>query len=178
MTEQSLAPDAERIAALHAVKNDRYAELVPSGGVTARPGVSRLIDEARRRGVALAIASTTSRANIVALLDALFGRQAITWFAAIIAGEDVSAKKPDPEAYHRAIALLAFDPCFCVAIEDSRNGLLAAVGAGLVTVVAPSHYSVQETFGEAQLVVPDLATVEPGVTVRELDQLLRCAKRH
>jgi HAD superfamily hydrolase (TIGR01509 family) len=106
--------------------------------------VRRLIAEARASGLKLGIATTTSRANVEALLTAAFGTS--EGFHAIVCGEDVAKKKPDPEAYLLALRALALPAEACVAFEDSRNGLLAARGAGLRTVVTPSVYSVGDDF--------------------------------
>lgn len=156
MAEHGVQPDPAAIAALHIRKNAIYADLVAGGFVTPRPGVARLIDEARHSGVALAIATTTSRVNLLALLDSVFGPGASGWFAAIVTGEDVAVKKPDPEVYRHALAALALDPHDCVAIEDSRPGLAAARAAGIATIVTPSHYTKGDDFSGAALVLPDL----------------------
>jgi HAD superfamily hydrolase (TIGR01509 family) len=131
---------AENIAALHAEKNRLYACRTVSD-VALRPGINRLIKQARKRGLALAIATTSSRSNLDVLLAAAFGADGAAWFSAVITGEDVSRKKPDPAAYPHAIGLLGVAPDECVAFEDSRNGLLAAKAAGLPVVLTPSLYT-------------------------------------
>lgn len=146
----------DEVAALHIRKNVLYAEMVANGTVTLRPGVARLIDEARRAELKLAIATTTSRSNLDALLTRLLAPDAAAWFDAIVAGEDVTAKKPDPEVYLRALAALGVAASEAVAIEDSRNGLLAASACGIATVVTPSAYSAEEDFAGATLVCHDL----------------------
>jgi beta-phosphoglucomutase-like phosphatase (HAD superfamily) len=103
---------AETIAALHADKTQRYAHLVASGGVTLRPGVRRLLSEAEGQGVRLAIATTTSRPNVDALLQATLGRQP---FEVIAAGDEVPAKKPAPDIYRLALHRLGLPPSDCAA---------------------------------------------------------------
>ena len=147
---------AQDIAVLHARKNALYADMLARGGVVLRPGVARLIDEARGAGLRLAIATTTSRSNFDALLTHLFAPGAASWFDAIITGEDVVAKKPDPEAYALALAALDLDAAACVAFEDSYNGLLAAAACGIPTVATPSCYTAHEQFTGASLVRADL----------------------
>lgn len=154
MIGENAAPAA--IAALHARKNELYGERVASGEVALRPGVARLVEEARGAGIKLAIATTTSRSNLEALLAHLFASGATSWFAAIVAGEDVTMKKPHPEVYTRALAMLDLPPHEVVAIEDSRNGLLAATACGIPTVVTPSLYSAGEDFSAAAMVCHDL----------------------
>lgn len=157
------------IAALHARKNDLYADHVAGGEVALRPGVARLIDEARGAGIELGIATTTSRSNLDALLVQLLAPDAASWFDAIVTGEDVSIKKPDPEVYVLTLAALGITPAEAIAIEDSRNGLLAALACGVRTVVTPSLYSAREEFTGAALIVADLDT--PPVTVATLANL-------
>ncbi|YCI06317.1 HAD-IA family hydrolase (plasmid) [Ensifer sp. D2-11] len=143
-----------RVAELHAEKNRLYA-LRTASGVALRPGVRRLIVEARARGLAMAVATTTSRGNLDALIAAAFGTGA-GWFSAIVTGEDVSRKKPDPAAYLQVLDRLNLAPSECVAFEDSRNGLLAAKAAGLPVIVTPSLYTQDEELGEGDCVVSDL----------------------
>jgi beta-phosphoglucomutase-like phosphatase (HAD superfamily) len=69
-------------------------------------------------------------------------------FAFWICGEDVSRKKPDPEGYRQAIERLGLQPGEVLAIEDSRNGLQAACGAGLACLVTLSDSSRWEAAGE------------------------------
>jgi HAD superfamily hydrolase (TIGR01509 family) len=168
LDECGLAPDPALAAALHVRKNAIYAELVADGAVTPRPGVQRLIEEARRHDVALAIATTTSATNLAALLDHVLGRGTTGWFAVIITGEMVAVKKPDPEAYELALIDLDLPASACVAIEDSRNGLDAAHGAGIATLVTPSHYTRHEDFSGAALVRRDLDDDVTLDTMRDL----------
>jgi len=143
-------PEIERrLAELHADKNARYGEWVRAHGGGLRPGVRELIAAAQSRGQPLAIVTTTSRSNIEALLEAAFGAEGKTKFSAIVCGEDVGAKKPDPEAYLIALDTLALESEDAIALEDSRNGMRAAIAAGLRTVITPSFYSAHENFAGA-----------------------------
>lgn len=150
----ALSDDA--IADLHAAKNDHYGRLVRSGGCVLRPGVERLVREARARGLKAAIATTTSRANVEALLPATFGPDGPSLFDVAVCGEDVVAKKPAPDAYRLAMERLGLDASACLAFEDSANGLAAASACGLGTVVTPSLYTAHESFDAALLVLDDL----------------------
>ena len=160
------AAAAGRIAALHAAKTARYTALVDAGAALPRPGVARLIGEARRQGVALAIATTTSLANVEALLRSTLGPDGLAGFAAIGAGDMVAAKKPAPDVYHLVLERLALPAAACVAFEDSANGLAAALAAGVPTVVTPSVYTEGQHFPGALAVVSDLG--EPGEPYRHL----------
>lgn len=98
------------IPTLHRRKTDIYNERIRSGDIALRPGVERLIRKAREHGVPLAIATTTSRPNVISLIAATLGEGALAWFASIRTGEDVARKKPDPEVFNLILADLALPP--------------------------------------------------------------------
>ena len=161
--------DKAIVAALHSRKNAIYADLVAAGGIVPRPGVRRLLHQSLNEGIALAIATTTSRANLDALLHHALEPDAPSWFSMIVAGEDVAAKKPDPEVYRQVLSGLALPPDRCIAIEDSAPGLAAALGCGIATVVTPSGYTGWQDFTGAALVCDDL---DAQVDLARLDGLI------
>ena len=154
------AIDEARIARLHGRKNEIYGEIVRGGGAGLRPGVAALIERTRAKGLRLAMATTTSRSNVAALLAGSFADFPDGLFEVIVAGEDVTAKKPDPEAYRITLARLGLPAEDCLAFEDSSNGLVAARGAGLRTIVTPSLYTAHDDFAGAEAVVADLTGVD------------------
>ena len=145
----------EYIQTLHATKTKAYTQMVSSGSVPLRPGIREFIEDTAERGFRLAIATTTTPANVDALLSATLG--GTERFEVICAGDSVANKKPAPDVYELALAQLALPPSACVAIEDSRNGLLSSVAAGIPTVVTPGIYTSGQRFDEAALVINDLA---------------------
>lgn len=147
----------QRIGAIHQTKTEAYTGMVRSGAVPLRAGVERLIGEASGAGVALAIASTTTLANIDALLTTALGADALARFRVIGAGDQVSQKKPAPDIYDWVLGRLALPASHCVAIEDSANGLKAAKGAGLFTVVTPSYWTQSEDFTAADWLLGDFS---------------------
>jgi len=150
-------PDVQTWAAqMHQTKTLHYKELVQAGVMPLRPGVKRLIHEARQAGIRLAIATTSAPANVIALLSTNLDPDSPTWFDVIAAGDMVPAKKPAPDVYFYALEKLGLPPASCLAIEDSRQGLIAATSAGLKTVITTSHYTQQEDFKEAALVLNHL----------------------
>ena len=167
----------ERIGALHATKTDTYTRIVREGGVRLRAGVEDLIEEAERAGVRLAIASTTSLANIEALLTTALGSNAPSRFSVIGAGDQVAHKKPASDIYELVLKQLGLSASHCIAIEDSAQGVIAAKGAGLFTVVTPSYWTEKDDFTAADWVVPSLASIarpiRPTATARVGDRLLR-----
>jgi len=141
---------------LHARKNALYAEIVGEGGVPLRKGVAALMDECLNRDVRMAIATTTSRSNLDALLSYHLGAAWQGAFAAIVCGEDVQRKKPDPEVYERALRRLGESPLDCVAIEDSPGGVAAAHAAGIPVIVTHSTYFKGSTLEDAIAIGPGL----------------------
>ena len=142
--------------AIHREKTRLYAELVADGRCTLRPGVERLLGEASACGVRLAIASTTSPQNVDALLTRHLGRGGLGMFDAIACADHVQRKKPAPDIYLLALAMLGLPAMACVAFEDSPNGLRAAKRARLFTVVTPSPWTAGERFPGADLELPHL----------------------
>jgi len=157
----------EWIAALHRRKTQRYAEAVASGAVAPRPGVVRLIGELQARGVRLAIATTTSRSNVEALLQGSLGGLPVDTFDVIGAGEQAVEKKPSPAIYQWVVAQLALAAGDCLAIEDSGNGVRSARGAGVPVVVTESEWSRGEDFSGSLAVVSDLG--EPAAPFALID---------
>ena len=148
------------IKALHADKTAAYTELVTGGGLELRPGIRALIATAQSKGYRLAIATTTTPANIDALLAATFGEGGRELFEVICAGDSVPNKKPAPDVFLKTLAELDLPAASCVALEDSRNGLLSSVAAGIPTIVTPGIYTSDQAFDEAALVVEDLEALD------------------
>ena len=152
------------VARLHAAKTRHYTELLARGEIPLRPGVERLLREARHRGVRLAIATTTTPANVTALLEHALSADAVSWFEVIAAGDVVPAKKPAPDIYSYALAQMGLAPSDCLAFEDSENGLRAARGAGLKTVITVNDYTHDHDFTGAVLVLDHLGEPDQPFT--------------
>ncbi len=148
--------DDATVARLHADKTARYVASVEAGAITLRPGVARLLHEARAAGLRLAIATTTSPENVSALLRTTLGADTAGLFECIGAGDMVAAKKPAPDIYRLVLDRMGLAPDRCVALEDTPNGLQAALGAGIATVVTTSLYGGTAGFEDAVLVVDGL----------------------
>jgi HAD superfamily hydrolase (TIGR01509 family) len=168
ITELGANPARFDIAALHRAKTDRYAALMAAGGVPLRPGIATLIVNARAAGLRLAVATTTSRPNVEALALASFGVPATDVFEVLACGDDVPAKKPAPDVYLLALDLLHLPAGAALALEDSRNGLLAARAAGLACVVSPSAYTEGEDFTGAAAVVAEFSEIADPARLRRL----------
>ena len=148
---------SEFVAYLHQLKTNHYLNLLRSGAISLRPGAKRLIEEARAANLTLAIATTSSLPNVIALLEKYLD---LDWFEVIAAGDIVPAKKPAPDIYHYVVKRLALPLDSFVVIEDSDNGLEAAIAAGLTTVVTVNNYTERQDFSRAALVISDLGEPE------------------
>lgn len=148
---------ADFVAYLHKLKTKHYLELLRSGTIQLRPGTERLIAEARKAKIALAIATTTSFPNVVALLEKYLD---LDWFEVIAAGDIVPAKKPAPDIYHYVVEKMKLPPESFLVLEDSDNGLESATVAGLKTIVTVNNYTEHQDFSQAALVVSDLGEPE------------------
>ena len=157
------ASEAERnrlIELWHQRKTAIYKSLVREGRIPARSGVKRLAEEALDRGWNLAVASTSATESVEAMLDQAVGQETAARFSLVLAGDVVSAKKPAPDIYLLAAARLGIRPENCVAIEDSNNGVRAAVSAGMKCVVTMTDGTRHEDFSRAEIVLTCLG--DPG----------------
>jgi HAD superfamily hydrolase (TIGR01509 family) len=159
----------ELAARLHRAKNEHYRAILGRGGLTRsdltqgglalRPGVSRLLREAKAQGLRQAVCTTSGRGNVLPLLDALVPGGS-GFFDCIVTGDDAPRKKPDPQAYQAVLNLLGLDPRQCLAVEDSENGVAAATSTGIPVVAVPGVFTRADDFGQALAVLDSLG--DPG----------------
>jgi HAD superfamily hydrolase (TIGR01509 family) len=153
------AQRAQLLAQWHRTKTGWFKKLVADGALPGRPGVARVITAALEAGWVVAVASTSAQESVQAVLEHAVGPE-VAAQVPVFAGDVVPAKKPDPAIYTHTLASLGLDPAETLVVEDSRNGLLAAFGAGLRCVVTVNGYTRSERFDEAVLVVSELG--DPG----------------
>lgn len=149
----------------HRRKTGHYTDLIATGQVPPRPGVARLVDEARAAGWLLAVASTSAVASVEAVLEMAVGAEVAAEFG-VFAGDQVKTKKPAPDIYLMALEELGVAPDQAVVVEDSNQGLRASLAAGIPTIVTISSYTADEDFTGAAAVVSDLG--EPDAPMRVL----------
>jgi HAD superfamily hydrolase (TIGR01509 family) len=159
------------VADLHKRKTAIFMEIIASGQLPLRSGVVRLVDEAAAAGIRLGVCTTSNALSVSGVLD-LMGQNRKQKFEFVLAGDVVSKKKPDPEIYTLAKARLGVPGSSCMVIEDSRNGLLSALGAGMPCLITTSTYTGEEDFEGAVKVVPELGD-PPNVivTLSDLESL-------
>jgi len=145
---------------IHKRKSEIYREKLIAGHIGLRDGVERLLKEAKAKGISMAIATSTSTANVETVLKSALGEDALSYFETLVSCDLVADKKPSPVVYQYALANLGLKPENCVVLEDTCNGNRAALTAGIKTVITTHPLTVDEDFGGASLVVDQLG--EPG----------------
>ena len=170
---QSQVPEMKDIGAggvedtvnlVHEMKTAAYEQAVQDGQVQMRPGVLSLLSAASAAGLELAIATTTSPANIAALMRQAIGADWKRHFQVVEDASTAPRKKPDPMVYQQSLAGLGLPAAQCLAFEDSENGLRAARAAGLATVITPNNFTADHDFTDALRILPNLQ----GVGVAQL----------
>jgi HAD superfamily hydrolase (TIGR01509 family) len=152
-----------RVANWHRFKTQTYKEMIREGHLPGRPGVRRIVQEAKDAGWTLAVASTSAEESVRGVLEYVVGKDLAANFL-VLAGDIVPKKKPAPDIYLLALEKLGVSPNDSLIVEDSRNGLLAAIAAGVRCLVTLSSYTWEEDMSEALLVVSDLG--EPGTPMQ------------
>lgn len=155
---------ADSVQRIHDLKTAAYERRVARGEVALRPGVLALIDAAHAAGLRLAIATTTSPVNIAALLRTAIGPDWSLLFQVVEDASTAPRKKPHPQVYQQTLERLRLPASACLAFEDSANGLRAAAGAELATIVTPNAFTADHDFAGALRVLPDLT----GIGVQDL----------
>ena len=143
------------VPVIHFTKSEIYLELLRHWKPPLRAGVKRLVGEAHDQGLQVAVVTTSATANARAVLDNHFKGE----IDLLVCADEVAHRKPAPDIYLRALALLRKPASACVALEDSANGLRAALAAGLVTIVTPSRWTMAQDFTGADLLRPDLEAI-------------------
>jgi len=159
--QQDASAWVERV---HRLKSHYFDQYVRRGRVPLRPGVARLIGEAKAAGLQVALVSNASPASLQPVLRYALGAELLKAIDVVVGGEPGRRKKPAPDAYQHALRLLGRAPGECVAIEDSEMGLTAATAAGIATVITATSNTAHEDFTAAALVLDQLG--DPGNPAR------------
>ena len=147
-------PEIQRLSVEHVLS--RIA-----AGFAWRPGACELLAEAKRLDIPTALVTSSPRVIAQAVVEALPEGS----FDVLVADEDVTCNKPDPEPYLAAAKRLDVDPLQCIAIEDSLNGTLSAQQAGCLVIAVPTHIPIAEA--ERRIVLPTLT----GISLQQLTPL-------
>jgi beta-phosphoglucomutase len=139
-------------------------EALERDGSVLFPGAREAIQRMAAR-FPTAIASGALKPEILRVLD---HEQLREYFPVVVSAEDTPASKPDPAPYLRAVAMLAASidglrPSECLAIEDSRWGLVSARTAGLRTVGITHTYAASELADAADAVITHMDQFTPAL---------------
>ena len=161
--EQGMDEDERErlVPELHSRKSEIFKRIVEEGRMEVRPGTIRLLNELADAGCALAVATTGSGDWVRTLLEQVAPD---VQFDAMVFGDDVEERKPDPEAFEVCLDRLDVEASHAVAVEDSDNGLEAAKGAGLACAVVVNGYTAGQDLSGADLVLDGFG--EPGSPAR------------
>jgi HAD superfamily hydrolase (TIGR01509 family) len=154
---------------LHKTKSEHYRALLKSDVIEFRPGVIRLINEAREKGILIGVATSSSMANLRTLFKKVLNIEPNELFNSIVTSDTVQDKKPSPAVYQCVLAGLGLNAEECIAIEDTQNGNLAALAAGLKTVITTHAYTTDNDFNGASIVVDCLGEPEQAFTLSQGD---------
>ena len=157
------------ISKLHEKKTILYTNWVKDGALTLRPGVKTMITSALERKITLAIATASSQVeSLVSLTQSCLGLHPNEIFSFLSTGNLVEKKKPASDVYDLVLKEMSLNPEQCLAIEDSRVGLLAAKGAKIKTLVSPSLYHIKDDFTEADYLCESLKKEQLPEELRQL----------
>ena len=165
--ENTINIDNSFIKELHKCKSEYYRSMLISADIKLRPGIKRLITEAKNLNIKLGIATNSSSANLTTLIKKNLNTQPEQLFDTIVTSDIVLEKKPSPEIYHRALFNLNLSAENCVAIEDTANGNISALTAGLRTVITTHAYTKDNDFNGASLVVNNLGEPDSAFSVNK-----------
>jgi beta-phosphoglucomutase len=152
---------ADRIRRVGDAKEAKYRRLVEVHGLTPLPGAAAWIRRLHAAGWKQAIASSAPKANVVVMLRVLGVDSALD---AIVAAEDVTLGKPDPQVFLAAAAAVAAPPERCVVVEDAAAGVEAARRAGMKVIGVNRGMSLA-----ADVVVGSLEDLSPDAFDRLVD---------
>lgn len=143
-------------AAVHETKSEIFRELLAGAGVAPRPGVVETVDMAKDKGLKLGLVTTTSKANVDALLSALAPHIGDKPFDVVVDKDSVDRPKPDGACYEWALGQLGLDAVKTVAIEDNEGGVKAAAAAGVPCIAFPNENTAGGDFSGAAETVDKL----------------------
>jgi HAD superfamily hydrolase (TIGR01509 family) len=154
--EELLGRPRDRSAA-RATRHARFAELIADEAIL--PGVEAYLLEAKTRGLKLGVASSSPRSWVAGHLERL---GLIDLFDCIKTSDDVEHVKPDPALYLAALSTLGVAAHAALALEDSPNGALAAMRAGIYCVVVPNRLTSQFVFDSVEMQLQSMADLPLG----------------
>ncbi|XP_070670561.1 haloacid dehalogenase-like hydrolase domain-containing protein At4g39970 isoform X1 [Malus domestica] len=157
-------------------KTERYKEIIKSGTVEPRPGVIRLMDEAKASGKKLAVCSAATKSSVILCLENLIGIERFQGLDCFLAGMLITFELQNPYLGFYVTTLFAFQRLGvsekdCLVVEDSVIGLQAATKAGMSCVITYTSSTAEQDFKDAIAIYPDLSSIR----LKDLELLLQNA---
>ncbi|CAH9089841.1 unnamed protein product [Cuscuta europaea] len=166
------ADRAKLIDILQDWKTERYQQIIKSGKIEPRPGVLRLMDEAKAAGKKLAVCSASTKSSVILTMENIIGIDRFHGLDCFLAGDDVIEKKPHPSIYVTAAKRLGVPNINCLVVEDSVIGLQAATSAGMSCVITYTSSTANQDFKAAIAKYPDLSNVR----LKDLSDLIAATR--
>ncbi len=141
------------ISNMHKRKSRIYRQVLSEQKINLRPGVLRLIDELINEKISLNIATSSSLENVDTLLKYNLGSEWRKLFDVVESSDTTKEKKPNPAVYKNVLRKSSLNVEQVVAIEDTQNGLMAAVLASLKTIITTHPMTSKNIFEESCLVI-------------------------
>ena len=132
---------------LRSYTNEFMTEYYRENALPVKKGLYVLLSYLKKRGCKMAVASSSKCTEI---REHLRDAGVTDYFQVIVGGDMIRRSKPEPDIYLRACELLEEKPENCYALEDSKNGLMAAYRAGCIPLMVPDLW---EPDGEIQQVI-------------------------
>jgi PPK2 family polyphosphate:nucleotide phosphotransferase len=156
-------------------QNAYKVELLEKTRLQAIPGALELLEEARLAGLKTAVASSSPRYFIAAVLQNL---GIMGQFDAIVSGEEVAQSKPAPDVFLKAAEMLGVSPADCLVVEDSAHGLRAAKAAGMRCVGFVNPNSGAQALDGADAVVTGLGQIALADFMKPAGKEMKVKKGH
>ncbi|MFK3939470.1 HAD family hydrolase [Alkalihalobacillus sp. NPDC078783] len=146
---------------IHAHAHTEKLKRLKESDLTPIKGIPELMQKLSERNIPMAVASSSPRAYIEAVLQKF---NIEDHFTSVISGEEVDQGKPAPDIYLETASVLGIDPKHCVVLEDSHNGARAAKAAGMTCI----GYAAPDA-GDQDLTITD--TIVQAIDEIDVDQL-------
>ena len=143
--------------AVHARKTAIFNASLESADVEVRPEVLALMEHAKANDLKVGFVTTTGRANVDSMFEVM-GERGLPRedFDVVLCREDVSAGKPSPEVYQKALSVLGIAPGHALAVEDSSPSLQASADADVPTLILPGANTQGQDYGRASFIGAEL----------------------
>lgn len=138
-------------------KHHHYLEVLKGGEIGPVKGIVELIKGLHEAGIPLALATSSWPVVVDTVLD-VFGIR--PYFKSVLSGSELPESKPNPAIYRITAERLGVAPAGCVVLEDTKNGILAAKGAGMHCIAYRNPNSGQQDLSLADRIVEDIGEIK------------------